>query len=588
MFGADLRKGDGMKYMIFAACMAGVVSGADLVMAEDAGAFWQPAREKFNKMSDDACDGDGSAFRELMQAAIMDEHPVAQNDLAWVFGTERCQYYADDIEAVADLQKGSADAGYPVAQSNIGVKFMEGDGVDANPDLAIEYFEAAMRAGYGEAAAMLGIYLVEGEFVQRNIARADLLLEDAYALGADQDMIDRLAAALEESAPTPKYVSSGRWEYDDGEAGYDLVQNGALLSRVFLGRDQETGDYYYGMYRVSDDPMIHFMGVSVKHANGRDTELDMNGCGGRNCLIDYGDSAQVRIPISGRNQASMLEAFKSGDTIKFRYQTEASYAQNQFKNMTLGLKGSRKAIEAVQRLAPAPKSAPVASPVVSAPQSDSTGTQADPQYTAGTSYYHEDTKNGDRFCQAEDQAEFPAHFFSELNELQIKGWVEEPTGLLKPANLDYLNTATTLWHGGLHSSSSGNLVFYKNGAVKELQHTARDGVFDVYEVLSGSWQRDSGRGVVLRLKSKWSYWQSGHDHYECTGGTLASNTSFGFRDGENASWRSCSIVFKCERWSDERPERKPMQYYGSLREWAPGDVAPKQLKWSQLQLKGRN
>ncbi|WP_412552284.1 tetratricopeptide repeat protein [Shimia sp. MIT1388] len=583
-----------MRHTVFAVCVAGVVGGVGVARAEDAGAFWQPAREKFNQLSDKACDGNGRAFRELMQAAIMEEHPVAQNDLAWVFATERCQFFADDIEAVADLQKQAADAGYPVAQNNIGVKLMQGQGITKNVELAIDYFEAAMRAGYGEAAAQLGIYFAEGVHVERNIARADQLWEDAQFLEADQDMLDRLGDALNAAAPAPQLVkTSDGWAYRDGEAGWNLVQNGALVATVLVGYDREFQEYYYGFYRVSDDPMIHFMGVSVAHAGGRETELDMNGCGGQNCLTDYGDSAQVRIPISARNQAAMLEAFKSGNTVKFRYQTRASYAQDQFKTMTMGLKGSRKAIEALEREAALarPSSVPATpTPQTSAPQSTPSAqvTVAEPSYTGGTSYYHEDTKNGDRFCQAEDQAEFPPHFFSELNELQIKGWVEEPTGLLKPANLDYLNTATTLWSGGLHSSSSGQLVFYKNGAVKELQHTARDGVFDIYEVLSGSWQRDPARGVVLRLKSKWSYWQSGHDHYECTGGTLASNTSFGFRDGKNASWRSCSIVFKCERWSDERPERTPVQYHGSLVEWAPGDVAPKQLKWSQKELKGRD
>jgi hypothetical protein len=36
------------------------------------------------------------------------------------------------------------------------------------------------------------------------------------------------------------------------------------------------------------------------------------------------------------------------------------------------------------------------------------------------------------------------------------------------------------------------------------------------------------------------------------------------------------------------PRKKPVQYYGTLLEWAEGDVAPKQLKWSQLELKGQN
>ena len=75
--------------------------------------------------------------------------------------------------------------------------------------------------------------------------------------------------------------------------------------------------------------MIHLMGASVEHAGGRQTELDMNGCGGQSCLTDYGDSAQVRIPSTARNQAPMLEACKPSNTVQFRNQTQASHAQGQ-------------------------------------------------------------------------------------------------------------------------------------------------------------------------------------------------------------------------------------------------------------------
>jgi len=566
-----------------------------MALAEDAGAFWQPAREKFNQLSDEACDGNGRAFRELMQAAIMEEHPVAQNDLAWVFATERCQFFADDIEAVADLQKQAADAGYPVAQNNIGVKLMQGQGIAKNVDLAIDYFEAAMRAGYGEAAAQLGIYFAEGVHVERNIARADQLWEEAQFLKADQDMLDRLGDALNAAAPAPQLVKiSDGWVYRDGEAGWNLVQNGALVATVLVGYDREFQEYYYGFYRVSDDPMIHLMGASVEHAGGRQTELDMNGCGGQSCLTDYGDSAQVRIPITARNQAPMLEAFKSGNTVKFRYQTQASYAQDQFKTMTMGLKGSRKAIEALEREAALsrPSSVPATpAPQTSMPQSAPTAQAAvaEPSYTGGTSYYHEDTKDGDIFCAAEDRADFSPGFYKELTQRQQDSWLNPMGGQLKPAASEYLRTATTLWQSGLHASSNGNLVFYKNGAVKELQHTARDGVFDIYEVMAGSWQQEDGRGIVMRLKSKWNYWGMGHRYFECTGGSVARTRVYGYRDGNSkANWRSCSIQFNCVHWSDKHPEKQPGDYYGSLIEWAPGDVAPKQLKWSQLQLKGRN
>ncbi|MEC8195338.1 MAG: hypothetical protein VX228_03220 [Pseudomonadota bacterium] len=167
-------------------------------------------------------------------------------------------------------------------------------------------------------------------------------------------------------------------------------------------------------------------------------------------------------------------------------------------------------------------------------------------------------------------------------------WLNSLTGTVKPAATEYLTTATTAWQSGLHSSSS-IMVFYKNGAVKELQNTARDGVFDIYDVLSGSWQIEDGRGIVMNLRSKWKYYSSGYDYFQCTGGSVALDRAYGPRDGNaKSSWQVCSIQFKCERWSDNYPEKKSTNHYGSLVEWAPGDVAPKQLIWSQKQLAGRN
>jgi len=130
---------------------------------------------------------------------------------------------------------------------------MEGTGVEKNASLAIDYFEAAMRAGYGKSAAQLGIYYAEGVHVERNISRAEQLLEDAYMLEADPDMIGRLADALDQavvgaggSEPEPAY-STDHWSYNDSEASWDLVNNGALLASVFVGHDAEFGEYYYGL-----------------------------------------------------------------------------------------------------------------------------------------------------------------------------------------------------------------------------------------------------------------------------------------------------------------------------------------------------
>ena len=344
-----------IKYSLMLSLVLAATTIPTQIKSENSASFWQVQREHFNELSDDACAGDGQALRDLMTAAYREDNSVAKNDLAWVYMTERCVFAEDDISEAVELQRQSAEEGYPVAQNNIANRLMKGDGIGKDPARAILYFEEAIRSNYGEAAIDFGNHLAEGIHIEQDLLGSEILLKLAIKLGADGDEIEKLQTALDRAEDGPPISATDQWSYFDGEAGWDLTNNGELVARVFLGRDYDTGGFYYGFYRVSDDPLIHFMGVSVSQSDGRITELDINGCGSRSCLTEYegGDgiaSAQVRMSISPRKQTWMLEEMKSGQDITFRYQTEASYAVNEFKRMTLSLKGSRQAIERLEAM----------------------------------------------------------------------------------------------------------------------------------------------------------------------------------------------------------------------------------------------
>lgn len=79
-------------------------------------------------------------------------------------------------------------------------------------------------------------------------------------------------------------VSSDSWLYADGKAVWDLNRNGKAMEPVFLGYYFDTRGYYYGLRRVSNDPLIHFMGVKVIHSGGRENELEASQCYEQSCI----------------------------------------------------------------------------------------------------------------------------------------------------------------------------------------------------------------------------------------------------------------------------------------------------------------
>ena len=120
--------------------------------------------------------------------------------------------------------------------------------------------------------------------------------------------------------------------------------------------------------------------------------------------------AEVHFPMKSRDEAVILKELKSGNDVAFRYQTKDSYANNSFKRMKLGLKGSRKAIKKVEVLARQGRAKGLeAAPKQNQPSEASPDTPS-PAITfngSGKSTLVNDTKNGDQFCDAAELSEFP-------------------------------------------------------------------------------------------------------------------------------------------------------------------------------------
>ena len=249
--------------------------------------------------------------------------------------------------------------------------------------------------------------------------------------------------------------------------------------------------------------------------------------------------------------------------------------------MKLSLKGSRQAILQLETSTwPDTEQLPTTnSEAENAAASSSAASTSLPEVTAsgsGTTYYIDDKKDGDQFCIAEQLSEFPPHFYSELPEAVKKGWLADRTHYLEPASLDFAGIGTTVWGGFL--SGGQQLVLYANGAAKQV----RDGgwlnasgkpIYGLEEVFEGSWERDSGRGLILRLKTIKPGDVYGHRYLECKGGTMVTHLRS----------KTCSLAFQCKTWFEKLPDQvKEMPQIVALTEWSKAQVIPQQLKWTKL------
>jgi len=563
------------------------------VQAEKLSPEWQQQRDYYNVLSDDACEGDRNAYLKLYSAAVGEDNAVAANDLAWLYLTEHCAFTDDeDAENAIAMQYESAGAGYPVAITGYAHRLMLGDGAPQDAEYALRYFDWAIELGYGTAAVALAKYYFEGEYIRKDYGLAVKFLRIARREGADPEDLQSLATRLDDASANDigeaSYTQNPRWEYEEGQAGWDYISNGRLNARVFVDTDLETGQLYYGLHRASNDPLIHFMGASVELSSGNDQELHFGRCGANNCLESAEPEGQtsythLRIPIIASQRDATLEAMKSGSTINFRYQTKDSLAQNKFNNFTLGLTGSRDAIEHVERLSakianqseqPRVDQSTSVAPTVSQPTQQPNGEFA----TSGISHYEGDVQDGDVLCLAGEAAGYPSYFYAEIPE-QFQGiYLEDPTKRIKPATTDFLQTTgATLWYG---LTNGLPVILYRDGRAVAIQAGARNGVELKYE---GMWGIDPLQGIVMRLSGNPSY-NGGNYNYECRGGTLATDLASVVT---STMWKTCHMALYCTEWYENYDEKKEDFKLLQLKEWSPEMLTPEAFKWAQEHSKGR-
>lgn len=113
---------------------------------------------------------DAKAFKdtnmEELQQKANDGDPAAQTQLgvAYARGTG---VEMDQKEAVKWYRK-AADQGYVNAQWNLAFRYVRGEGVEANNEQAVDYFRLAADQGYPPAEFDLGMMYLQGMGVSRS------------------------------------------------------------------------------------------------------------------------------------------------------------------------------------------------------------------------------------------------------------------------------------------------------------------------------------------------------------------------------------------------------------------------------------
>ncbi|MBD8876484.1 DUF4189 domain-containing protein [Roseibium polysiphoniae] len=149
-------------------------------LADPLPAMWQVERERYQALYKAACGGDRAAYNKLKKAAEVDRSPAAMNSLRITHYVKKCGYGDGESDYTRKLLMESAELGYPIAQSNLGVARLKGsDGFERDSKAGVRLMEQAARGGYGRAAGYLAREYTRGEFLEQDLDRAETLIQVA-------------------------------------------------------------------------------------------------------------------------------------------------------------------------------------------------------------------------------------------------------------------------------------------------------------------------------------------------------------------------------------------------------------------------
>lgn len=184
-----------VQVIAFSLCLVPTVP--QLAQADPLPSMWEADRQTYRKLQVAACDGDRGAYKKLEAAAERDRNAAAMNWFRITLYVKECGYGDGDTDRTRKLLVDAAEAGYPIAQSNLGVSYLKGEnGFPRDPSKGVALMERAARGGYGVAAGYLAKEYIDGTSLEQDLERAESLIGVAREEGVDGDRIARYETAL--------------------------------------------------------------------------------------------------------------------------------------------------------------------------------------------------------------------------------------------------------------------------------------------------------------------------------------------------------------------------------------------------------
>jgi TPR repeat protein len=133
--------------------------------------------------------------------------PVLQSNIGWL--SSNCDSFDVSGAEKAKWTKKAAEAGYPIAQSNYGMKLIRGEDVRKNIAKGVVMMNTAIEGGYANAAALLSIQFSDAKHMPRKLREAKIYLDIAKSRGADARFIKSAEDAYAENGgPAQKAESA--------------------------------------------------------------------------------------------------------------------------------------------------------------------------------------------------------------------------------------------------------------------------------------------------------------------------------------------------------------------------------------------
>jgi TPR repeat protein/peroxiredoxin len=216
--------------------------------------------------------GDPEIARRWWVRAAKGGFPAAYNSLGWLYRSELSHETRARSISAQWFQRG-AEAGNASAMNNLGVAFLEGVGVEIDPDRARSWFEQAVQWREPWAAMHLAELYLWGRAVPQNEQAARLWLAKATAWGLEAAR-ERQATRLEGRLVVPPGMGSGRVEVILERAPEERLAASTDSEGRFLFHALPGGTYL--LYTASLD--FPCPPIRVEVGEGQELEIEIEVC----------------------------------------------------------------------------------------------------------------------------------------------------------------------------------------------------------------------------------------------------------------------------------------------------------------------